>query len=430
MTDKNTPDWMNNRGHRPNPTPQSFPKTASIPDSSQSKYNLLNRDIGILDNMQLANIQVRDKIMIIWVAEDVITILGYINTEIDTPEQVVPMVLLWSQLFDAYYQEIRDEISCRFDIAISDLSIQYMWLNRDNFSKSNFDLTDDELWKLPDFYNDMDEESLEKKTMQSFEKNTILFDPDYLEEGMNLIKVWETEYIYELTDDVLEIKAKILTHKSDWSIVGEYLSLEDIWEFWLDLAETIILSEGKNLEDITINYASNKGLIRQEEYHTGENTHNWSYDEVILKASNSQVFNIWDWIFLVQDSMSVENFSHQSMKICTYENKRYVYALRSTTLLFYWEVVDIDDNVMSLQLLPNDEVWFLGMDIINFILESEWLRWVDMEVLFKRWWSDSFVPMEDLSSFHIPHILDSVIQDLPASIIDILILSPDKTTLN
>ena len=371
MTDKNTPNTWNGREIRPNPTHQSFPKTASIPDSSQSKYNLLNRDIGILDNMQLANIQVRDKIMIIWVAEDVITILGYINTEIDTPEQVVPMVLLWSQLFDAYYQEIRDEISCRFDIAISDLSIQYMWLNRDNFSKSNFDLTDDELWELPDFYNDMDEEFLEKKTMQSFKKNTILFDPDYLEEGMSVIKIWETEYIYELLGDTLEVKVKIDSYLPDGSLYGVYLLEEEIKSKWPHIVEKIASLEWYNIEDIHVYYASMLGVRSQDQFLKQES------------SRNDRIIEIEKDIFILWKELSIQDFSQKGMKIYSFWGVNYVYKLNWTTIYLYWVMKYTSYDMRKLDTFLVDKDSKFLIDLVASILKEEWLSQVKMDALFK-----------------------------------------------
>ena len=136
---------------------------------------------------------------------------------------------------------------------------------------------------------------------------------------------------------------------------------------------------------------SRSSIAENDDVSEGENDTIQIYN---VDLSNPKCFIIWEGISVYEDSVCIRNFSKQNMEVCQYWNAQYVYALRETTLLFYWEIIAKADDTYSLHVLKNYEISDFWEEIARGILKLEWLERVNMEILFKRWASDEFLHLE------------------------------------
>jgi len=151
-----------------------------------------------------------------------------------------------------------------------------------------------------------------------------------------------------------------------------------------------------NYELITTNASQNTKEIHVIEWEKDNFIEELDSDNQVfyIDKSDPNVYLLGREMSVYKNHMCIENFSSQHMKVCRFENSQYVYALRETTLLFYWEVIDKTDDTYSLDIFKNYEIAGFWKQLTDTILKWEGLENVNMEVLFKRWGSSDFVHVE------------------------------------
>ena len=380
MKEKNTPN-NNGREIRPNPVPQ--PYINSKPYFEEITHSLIN-----IINWQYANLQqieVDDMLIVYRVKQPSdVTILGKVERKLYEDENQLPVKFIWSELSEKFYSRIKERICLDFWLSKSECSLVFAWREEFNWNDFHLPSIDDIRNLIQEVKNKVEASSqdLYEIDYPKNRSNTILFDNDYLEEWMQIIKIWETEYIYELVDDILEIKVKVYSYWPDGSVVGEYLSLEEIWDIWLDLAETIILSEWQNLEDIIIMYASAEGLIEE-------------INGLSKNDDTNDHFFLEEWITMFDDKVFIKDFSNKYMKVYNFEWIDCVYRLVWTTLHFYWRVREkYDDNFIVVTFQRSNNPQFLE-SLASRVLKKEGLTKVDMTILIKAAGSPDFAYLGD-----------------------------------
>ena len=374
MTDNNTPKNNNSRELLPSPVPTSLATLKpEVEEISTSVFKIIN-----YKNTNLKAIEIHDMIIVYSAIPWRVTVFWKVDKEIWASETVLPIKLLWSELINKFRTEINNEICESHKSPISNLPIVFYWPEWLSYNLNEFFISfPQERKEVKKLLQDIKDEFYYVSTISFPDdtSNVIFFDRDYMEEWIDIIKIWEAEYVYKLLGDSLKVKAKVYSHWPDGSVVWEYLLPEEIDSSLWNIAKAIIKSEWKTIEDINITYDSRP--------------------EKALKNDTNDTFFIEEGISIFDDQVYIQNFSEKHMKIYNYAGREYVYRLIWTTMYFYGKIKDsVDDHYTINTFERTNDIRFLE-SLISKILKKEWIIKVDIAVLFKAAGCSDFAYITD-----------------------------------